>query len=323
MPLFFESTGTLLDYLPEACVFVLSRNVEESASYFWKELEVRYESLRHDVERPILAPERLFQQWQAVSRELKGHGRVLLDPVKKKKQQVVNFRTHSMPSVRAELKRDDPGGILRRYIETTSSRVLITAESPGRLAHLQEFLRRSSIDPTECLDFSTWLDTGPALGVVIGPVDRGFAFDDVVVISEAQIFDREFEGRKKNLRPAVDPELIIRNLTDLSVDTPVVHVEHGIGRYKGLEILVIDGHPAEFLTLEYAEDAKLYVPVASLDLISRYAGADHESAPLHKLGSDKWAKEKQRAAEKARDVAAELLDVYARCLLYTSDAADE
>ena len=173
-------------------------------------------------------------------------------------------------------------------------------------------MRRSSIDPTECLDFSTWLDTGPALGVVIGPVDRGFAFDDVVVISEAQIFDREFEGRKKNLRPAVDPELIIRNLTDLSVDTPVVHVEHGIGRYKGLEILVIDGHPAEFLTLEYAEDARLYVPVTSLDLISRYAGADHESAPLHKLGSDKWAKEKQRAAEKARDVAAELLDVYAR-----------
>ena len=312
MPLFFESTGTLLDYLPEACVFVLSGNVEESARYFWKELEVRYESLRHDVERPILAPERLFQKWQAVSKELKRHGRVQLDPGEKKKQQVVNLRTHAMPSVRAELKRDDPGGILRRYLETTSSRVLITAESPGRLAHLQEFLRRSTIDAIECVDFSTWLDTGPALGVVIGPVDRGFAFDDVVVISEAQIFDREFEGRKKNLRPAVDPELIIRNLTDLSVDTPVVHVEHGIGRYKGLEILVIDGHPAEFLTLEYAEDAKLYVPVASLDLISRYAGADHESAPLHKLGSDKWAKEKQRAAEKARDVAAELLDVYAR-----------
>ena len=312
LPLFFQSTGTLLDYLPEGSVFVLSANVDESARNFWKELNVRYESLRHDIERPILPPERLFQQWQAVSEGLKRHGILQLDLGTKKKQGKVIIETRAIPNVRAELLRTDPGRNLRRFLEATACRVLITAESPGRLVHLQEFLRRNGMDAIECLDFSTWLDTGPALGIVIGPVDRGFAFDDVVVISEAQIFDREFEGRSKNLRSAVDPELIIRNLTHLTVDTPVVHVEHGIGRYKGLEILVIDGYPSEFLALEYADSAKLYVPVSSLDLISRYAGAGPESAPLHRLGSEKWAKEKRRAAEKARDVAAELLDVYAR-----------
>ena len=312
LPLFFESTETLFDYLPEDCAFVVSDKAEESAKHFWKELDARYESLRHDIERPILPPERLFQQWLAVSKLLKQHGVIQLDPGHKKKRHVVGLGTLSRPNVRAELTRSDPGTALRRYLETTSSRVLFTAESAGRLAHLDEFLRRSEIVAIETQDFSHWLDAGTSPGLVIAPIDRGFAFDDVVVISEAQIFGREFEGRSKDSRRAIDPELVIRNLTELSLGAPVVHVEHGIGRYKGLEILVIDGHPAEFLTLEYAESARLYVPVASLDLISRYAGADHESAPLHTLGTDKWAKEKQRAAEKVRDVAAELLDVYAR-----------
>ena len=313
LPLFFQNTETLFDYLPEDCVFVLADRVEESAKRFWKELKTRYESLCHDVERPILAPERLFQQWPAVSKRFRQHGVIQLDPYHKRKRHAVRLGALPMPNVRAELSRSDPGKALRQYIETTSSRLLFTAESAGRLARLDEFLRRSAVVATEAEDFSRWLDAGASPGLVIAPIDRSFVFDDIAVISEAQIFGREFEGRTKNSRPrTIDPEFVIRNLTELHVGAPVVHVEHGIGRYKGLEILNIDAHPVEFLTLEYAEGARLYVPVTSLDLISRYAGADHRSAPLHRLGTDRWAKEKRRAAEKIRDVAAELLDIYAR-----------
>ncbi len=312
LPLFFENTETLFDYLPQDCVFVVADKVEASASHFWKELVARYESLRHDIERPVLPPERLFQKWPVVSKLLRQHGVIQLDPSRERDQNVVELDSRSTPPVRAELRRSDPGTALRQYLETTASRVLFTAESPGRLAHLDEFLRRSTVVAVETQDFSRWLKVGVSPGLVIAPIDRGFAFEDVVVISDAQIFGRELERPNKNPRRSVDPEWIIRNLTELNLDAPVVHVEHGIGRYKGLETLVIDRHPAEFLTLEYAEGARLYVPIMSLDLISRYAGADHESAPLHKLGADKWSKEKRRAAEKVRDVAAELLDVYAR-----------
>ena len=143
-------------------------------------------------------------------------------------------------------------------------------------------------------------------------MSRGLSLDDLSLITESQVFGHQVRERRGRASRVLDPEQIIRNLTELHVGDPVVHVEHGIGRYHGLQTLEIDGTPNEFLTLEYAEDATLYVPVTSLHLISRYSGADPEHAPLHRLGSDQWEKAKRRAAEKAYDAAAELLSIYAR-----------
>ncbi len=193
-----------------------------------------------------------------------------------------------------------------------SGRTLFCAESAGRREVLLEFLQGYGISPAEYPDLTTFLNATDALGITIAPLDRSLFTREFAVISESQIFGQHSEATRQSKTRAPDPNQIIRNLTELHIGAPVVHIDHGVGRYLGLQTLEIDAARSEFLTLEYAEGAKLYVPVASLHLISRYSGADEDHAPLHRLGSDQWEKAKRKAAEKAYDVAAELLNIYAR-----------
>jgi transcription-repair coupling factor (superfamily II helicase) len=118
--------------------------------------------------------------------------------------------------------------------------------------------------------------------------------------------------QRQRKRRARDPEAVIRELTDLQIGAPVVHEDYGVGRYRGLTTLDVEGMPTEFLLLEYAGGDKLYVPVLSLHLVTRYSGASPEEAPLHRLGTDQWDKAKRKAAQQARDTAAELLNLYAQ-----------
>ena len=313
LPLFFEQTATLIDHLPADAVFVLEADVRSAAQRHLDAVAERYESLRHDVERPILAPKALFFSVAELDERLKRHGRVRLDPNGVQHRHRVGFGGKALPPLAANHRAKDPAAQLKAFAANTSARVLLTAESPGRKVHLEDFLRREGLHAEDAANFDDFTNSTQRLSIAIAPIERGLWLDDLAVVTETEIFGhRSDAARERAKRRGIDPELVIKNLIELNVGSPVVHIDHGVGRYRGLETLTIDDHPMEFLTLEYTDEAKLYVPVTSLHLVSRYAGADEDSAPLHRLGSDQWSKAKKRAAEQARDAAAELLDVYAR-----------
>lgn len=341
LPLFFDATAALFDYLPENTVFVLEEEAPEAARSHWAKVVARYESLRHDVERPILPPAALLLGTAELQSRLKKYGRARLDPAAARRRHRVDFGAKPLPELAANHRARDPAAALRNFAANTSARVLLTAETAGRKVHLDEFLRRERLIAADAADFAAFVHGEDEIAIAVAPIERGFWLDDIAVVTETEVFGHRGEGglgtnpaKERTRRRGIDPELVVKNLIEINIGSPVVHVDHGVGRYRGLETLTIGGHPeplgegaseslsqargdiprtkTEFLVIEYAEEAKLYVPVTSLHLISRYAGTSEEAAPLHRLGSDQWTKAKQRAAEKARDAAAELLDVYAR-----------
>jgi transcription-repair coupling factor (superfamily II helicase) len=309
LPLFFEELATLLDYLPADTLVIEEHGAAAAADQHWQEIRSRHDNLAHDVERPILDPERLFVETARLRERLNQHGRIVLDG--SGRHEIV-FATRAIPVIEANPRARDPAEPLTRFLRGHTGRVLFVADTAGRREVLADFLRRAQIRTREVPGFSDFLATDERAGITIAPVARGFWLDELAVVTESEIFGHQVTERRQRAARTLDPDQIIRNLTELHVGDPVVHIEHGIGRYLGLVTLDIDGNTNEYLALAYAEEAKLYVPVTSLHLISRYTGADGAHAPLHRLGSDQWEKARRRAAEKAYDVAAELLDIYAR-----------
>ena len=313
LPLFFETTATLFDYLPGDTVFVLESDVPTAANSHLEDVANRYESLRHDVERPILPPTALFLTCTDLDARLAQYGRARVDPEAVRRRHRADFGGRPLPDLAANHRARDPAVRLRSFAANSAARVLLTAETPGRKVHLDDFLRREGLRATDVADFAAFAGGSADLAIAIAPIERGLWFDDIAVVSETELFGHRSEAAvQRARRRVIDPDLVIKNLIELTPGAPVVHIDHGVGRYRGLETISVEGAPHEFLTIEYAEEAKLYVPVTALHLVSRYAGANEETAPLHRLGSDQWAKAKKRAAEQARDVAAELLDIYAR-----------
>jgi transcription-repair coupling factor (superfamily II helicase) len=210
----------------------------------------------------------------------------------------------------------EPLGILKRFIDEFNGRILIAAESTGRRETLLEMFRQHDLQPVLYQDWSAFLSATDKIGVVTVALEQGAQINDpeFAIISESQLFGERVQQRRLRKRRQQDSEAIIKNLTELTTGAPVVHEDHGVGRYQGLVTLTVNDIPAEFISIEYAQSDKLYVPVASLDLISRYTGVDPEHAPLHRLGSGQWEKAKQKASQRVYDVAAELLDMHARRL---------
>ena len=313
LPLFHEETATLFDYLQDS-VFVLDADVDAAAKHHLAEVAARFESLRHDVERPILPPDALYLRARDLDARIKRHGRVRIDPSAARRRHRVQFAGRPLPELAANHRARDPAARLRSFVGNSEARILLTGETPGRKVHLEEFLGRARIPTIEAGGFAPFVESDIKLGIAIAPIERGFWLPDLAVVTETEIFGHRTDKAvaERTRRRGIDPDLVVKNLIELNVGSPVVHIDHGVGRYRGLETLTIDGHAMEFLTLEYAEEAKLYVPVTALHLVSRYAGADEEHAPLHRLGSDQWTKAKRKAAERARDAAAALLDIYAR-----------
>jgi transcription-repair coupling factor (superfamily II helicase) len=310
LPFFFPELATLFDYLPAGTVLIRGHEAERTASAFRGEILERYDSLRHDIERPILAPDALYLSVEELFGALAPLPAVVIDGAR----HATNFSTRSLPDLSVNHRARNPAERLTAFLATANAPVLFCAESAGRREVLDEFLGRAGILTRHCAGLMDFLaateDDRP--GLVTGLIDSGIWCDAFILITEAQLFGSRAEFDRYRGERAVDPDQIIRNLTELHLGAPVVHLDHGVGRYRGLTSLDIDGAASEFLTIEYAEGATLYVPVTSLHLISRYAGADETSAPLHRLGSDQWEKAKRKAAEKIHDVAAELLDVQAR-----------
>ena len=317
LPLFVEQTATLFDYLPGDCCLVESEDARDAIETFRVEVEQRYESLRHDVERPLLPPQRLYLSEMELDDALAGAARIELQRAEAldSDADAVNHASRALPDLQIKARSERPAGALQDFIAGFPGRVLICAESAGRretlLGQLREFgLRARTVD-----GWKAFLDSEEALGITVAPLEQGAWLESeppLALLTEPRLFGERARQQQQRRKPRRDAEAIIRDLTDLNIGAPVVHEDHGVGRYLGLQKLSVGGREAEFLTLEYAGNDKLYVPVASLHLISRYTGSSPDSAPLHRLGSDQWQKARKRAAQRVHDVAAELLDIYAR-----------
>ncbi|QKJ86792.1 Transcription-repair-coupling factor [Paramixta manurensis] len=313
-PLFFEQPlSTLFSYLPKNTLLVNTGDLEASADRFWQDVSARFESRRVDPMRPLLAPETLWLRTDALFSELKNWPRVQLKTdTLAEKAATANLGYQSLPDLSVQAQAKAPLDNLRRFLETFDGPVIFSVESEGRRETLQELLARIKVQPQRIARLNDATARGHYL--MIGASERGFidGLRQRALICESDLLGERVSRRRQDNRRTINPDVLIRNLAELHPGQPVVHLEHGVGRYIGLTTLETGGITAEYLMLAYANDAKLYVPVSSLHLISRYAGGADENAPLHKLGSDVWTRARQKAAEKVRDVAAELLDIYAQ-----------
>lgn len=312
-PLFFEqSLPPLFSYLPANTLLVNTGNLESNADRFWLDVTSRYENRRVDPMRPLLPPESLWLRTDQLFSELKKWPRIQLsgDHLPEKAANT-NLGYQGLPDLAVQAQAKAPLDALRRFIESFDGPVIFSVESEGRREALQELLARIKVIPKAISELNEAAEPGYYL--IIGASEHGFidSLRQRALICESDLLGERVSRRRQDSRRTINPDVLIRNLAELHPGQPVVHLEHGVGRYMGLTTLETGGITAEYLMLTYAGDAKLYVPVSSLHLISRYAGGADENAPLHKLGSDAWSRARQKAAEKVRDVAAELLDIYA------------
>jgi len=315
LPLFFPKTQTLFDYLSPTSVICTFPTVLAQAEQFWQESNQRYELLRHDIERPILPPPQLFLQANQLFESIRNYSHLRFNVATS--NQVVVFATQTPPQLPVEARFANPIAALQEFIQDFAGRVLLIAETLGRRETLIELLKNHNLHPQLVDSWQNFIATDIKFALSVATIEQGLLIDHVplpiAIITETQLFgERVLQRRLRQKTTQRDTEVIIRNLTELTLGAPVVHEEHGVGRYQGLVTLDMDSGPGEFLLLEYAGEDKLYVPVTSLDLISRFTSSDPEHAPLHRLGSQQWDKAKRKALQQVSDVAAELLDVHAR-----------
>ena len=313
LPLFFEETATLFDHMVEGARVALLPDVFEAAEHHWASIESRYENLGVDPTRPLLPPHKAFVPVPEVFAAIKQSPRVQLVNAEHPHAWLSN--TSPAPSVAVNARAQQPLAALSRYLKANAqTRLLFVAESRGRREALEETLAPLGLQLPHIDGWEDFLASDHHLAITEGALDAGLAIDEpgIAVITETELYGEVVRQSRRREKATDDSELAIRHLSELHPGSPVVHHAHGVGRYLGLETIEAGGQAAEFVALEYADGARLYVPVDSLHLISRYAGASDELAPLHKLGSDQWEKARKKAAEKVRDTAAELLDVYAR-----------
>lgn len=319
LPLFFDkeqmqSQSMFTTYLPNNCIVITTNDVDTDLTNFWKEVMRRYEDRRHNIDQPILAPEELFISPNNLLSALNQFPRMLVSAeIIEEKAGALNLKTEQPPKLPVDPKKEKPFSAVKKYIDEANHPVLLVAESAGRRESLKDALRSSLGEISNVENFEQFKTSQFAIAITNAPLDRGLLItDQLTVISENQLYEHRVVQRRRKRQQEVSEEFLIRSLTELSIGAPVVHIDHGVGRYAGLITLAIEGQDYEFLQLDYAEDAKVYVPVTNLHLISRYSGGDPDLAPLHKIGTDAWSKAKRKALEQIHDVAAELLHIQAR-----------
>ena len=315
LSLFFESTASFSDYLPAGTVVFAPTELRQILDLSWREVKERYEMCSLDPERPILEPHESFNDSAIVAEKLQKFRNIAYSAQSLTESNgTINLPTRLPPAIRVESRYEDAARSLMQFLGTFDGRVLFTADSPGRRESVFELLAGRGLETSRIDSWRAFQTGNQRIGVAVAPIEDGVLLPEqgIAIVSEHQLFGEKPRQRNRRRRADRDPETIIRQLNDLQEGSPVVHAEYGVGRYLGLTTLETGGITGEFLHLEYADGDKLYVPVNALDLISRYTGASPENAPLHRLGSDQWAKAKKRAIKRIRDVAAELLDVYAR-----------
>ncbi len=321
LPLFFENTATLFDYLPENTLVLSHGDLQSSAEFFWADLNERYEQHRWNPLKPLLPPTDIFLRIEQLFEALKQWPRVsLFNETKEDKAQVINYALSDIGDIGVNPQLKVPATKIKEQIkiwQENGIKILFCCESEGRKETLQQLLKKVDIRPEATDSFEEFATNHQSLGVCIGLVEHSFIINEpdgeLAFITETELLGHKISQRRlRDKREATDENAIIRNLAELTPGQAVVHLDHGVGRFQGLQTLDVGGITTEYLTIEYAKEAKLYVPVSSLHLISRYTGSNTDHAPLHSLGTETWSKAKQKAAERIRDVAAHLLDVYAQ-----------
>nr|WP_221200422.1 transcription-repair coupling factor [Litorivivens lipolytica] len=313
LPLFFNDCATLFDYLPEDATIATGAGIEAAAEHFWRDARQRFEQRQGDRQRPVLTPAEIFLAVEEVFGKLKKHPQLVLHsealPIEGDN---INLPSSSPPALQIDAHNEDPAAALRSF--NAQHRVLLCAESAGRREALLELLGRHKLKPKEVKGWEDFLTGAEALCITTAALEHGVVLSDdrLAAVAESQLFGHHVAQSRRRRKATTTTDQTVKNLAELRIGAPVVHIDHGVGRYQGLQSIDVDNQTEEFLTLEYADGAKLYVPVSALHMISRYSGADAETAPLHKLGTDQWSKARKKAAEKVRDVAAELLDIYAK-----------
>ena len=313
-PLFFEQMATLADYLPADCTVVQLDGWQQAVSEYWEQIEYRFDQYGHDVERPLLPPDQLFVSAAGIESMIAPFTRINCRRYEVDRDNACNFNSRNPGAYPVNARSEQPLSVLQQFLDGFDGRVLFCAESAGRRENLLDLLHGNRLHPAHAESWRDFVDGDKPLTIITAPLVEGMLLPaaGIAVINESQLLGERTRQSRNRRTPTRDADAIIANLSDLSIGAPVVHIDHGVGRYQGLTTLDVGGNKTEYLTLSYSGNDKLYVPVASLHLISRYSGAGPESAPLHKLGGEQWQKIKKRAAEKARDVAAELLEIYAR-----------
>ncbi len=343
LPLFFEQTASLFEHLGKDTLVVLGDGVDAAALAFWAQTQDRYEQRRHDVERPILPPGEIFLSPDQLRAEFNRAERIeICGPEHPQLDKAASIGDTPAPRLPWTEKGEEPGTPLRSFLGNYPGRVLLAADSAGRREALIELLAAGDLKPETVSGWEEFLvgkpsprpasagpgktdlfsgnDVGsanatlPPFAITIAALDDGFALTEpaLTVLTERQLFPDRTDQSRRRKRAARDPDQVLRDLSEITIGAPIVHEDHGVGRYQGLVTLESGGVHGEFLLIEYAKGDKLYVPVAQLQLVGRYSGASPEFAPLHSLGGDAWEKAKRKAAEKVRDVAAEMLDIQAR-----------
>ncbi|MEM9257076.1 MAG: transcription-repair coupling factor [Pseudomonadota bacterium] len=314
LPLFFDTCASLFDYLPDGSAVITVGDHHSAAEQFWREACARFEDYGIDPRRPLLPPSQCFVPTEALYRRL-GDYAVLELRNNADAPRHIEAPLQPPPTLTDDSHHRSAAASLAAFLDSHSGPVLLCAESAGRREILLESLAEQGLEPLPVAGWEEFLDRLPDFAITTAPLDRGFYTrpDEPTLVCESQLFGNRVAQRRRRQERGDSANLnVFRDLNELRPGVPVVHLEHGVGRYRGLQILAVEGQETEFLTLEYAEAARLYVPVSSLHLISRYAGADPDLAPLHRLGSDQWEKARRKASEKVSDVASQLLDVYAR-----------
>jgi transcription-repair coupling factor (superfamily II helicase) len=329
LPMFFAEQSSLFDYFPRSGdpVWIVSTgDIEDSIRSFWKDTLSRYEFLKHDLDRPILPPQELFLNVDEFFTSIKPHARLALE-----KDATDSPQFLPVPDIAVHRRDADPLARLRALLVNGKSRVLICADSAGRKESIRQLLEESNsvtgsdgkelhpLKPDNFESVADFIKSNARFGLATAPLFNGFSWLDqnLIVITEAELFTSTARQRRKSKGTEnTDPDMLFKDLSELKIGDPVVHAEHGIGRYQGLVLLNLAPPKEEpifeeFLHLQYAGEATLYVPVQQLQMVTRYAGSDPDSAPLHQLGSGQWDKAKRKAAQQIRDTAAELLGLYA------------
>ncbi len=335
LPLFFDDTATVFDYLggnagsgagagqDATATLVLHSDLEAAFQSFSQDARERYRLAQGDPERPVLPPEALFLTSEQFYSKANGHAQLAIKPRGLDEAQISAFTEFEvLPPLTVVRGAEDPLAALKTHARNTPQRLLILAESDGRRESLLDFLRASNLSPPAFDSLAEFQASDEKFGIATSLLNTGFSWLEggIDLVTETELFAAGATARRRKKQEQVsDVEALIKDLSELNVGDPVVHSAHGIGRYKGLVNLDLgnlqaDGTPEiqEFLHLEYADKATLYVPVSQLQLISRYTGVSADEAPLHRLGSGQWEKAKRKAAEQIRDSAAELLNIYAR-----------
>jgi len=314
LPLFFEQTATLFDYLPQTATLCLHHDVDATIRQFAQDAASRYKLLRGDPQRPLLEPQELFMEGEQFFIRVKDFARVDIVANASGGANLTACATAALPPVAVDRRAEIPTHAFQQFLQGYPGRVLLLADSLGRREIMSGYLKEYGLAPAMCEDFAAFLASREPFMLGVAPVQSGFVLDHdrLAIVTEGELYAQQARTRASRAAKKSNVEGMLRDLSELKPGDPVVHEQHGIARYRGLVNLDLGEGENEFLLLEYAGEDKLYVPVSQLHVISRYSGGAPETAPLHKLGSGAWDKAKRRAMKQVRDTAAELLNLYAQ-----------